>query len=677
MSIARTIDGRECAILVHPDGTVVTGTGTGGGGGTTSVWSASDAAATGMTLSNGGLTVTPPAGGWFSIRTSIGKTSGKLYVEIMGDGGWYNAGSLVIGLANASFAASSYLGSSDASGGVRDGVANYVSSFTSNYPSSLPAAPAGANSAVWGLAVDFTAGKVWLSQQNTWSNGSDPAAGTAPILSFTPATVGALFAALSFTGVTASYTLQSTAASQKYAPPSGFTAWDAPVTPPPTTSVWSSSDATANAMTLSNGGLTVTQTSASFKSVRTSTSKTSGKLYVEFLANQSTPGDTIGYGLASSGFDPTNFIGSSVYSGGAYNTANHVSAGFVSNYAMSQGQTTGDVWALSIDFTAGNIWLAQNNVWVNSSNPATGTLPIISFTPATVGALFAALTLYATSAAETWTLQSTAASQKYAPPSGFSAWDSAVPTHSPQALAYLARTVGGDEGGNGANIATLIDGLVSDGVWAKLDALYVLAQQNQSDALLNLVGTSYTLTGGSLETIAPFIAPFTTYRGFHNFTSSMDTGFNALSAPSPHLTLNDGSIGVWIYDAADTNMQMGTQTSTAGNINIGANFGGSGTYYCQISPGASVGAPTPGTKGWFSGDKLSATSAVLYWNGASLGSKTQTTVPFDGVNIHLGGSDAATVSGLSAAFIGGSLGAAGQLALYNRLRTYMTAIGVP
>ena len=93
-----------------------------------------------------------------------------------------------------------------------------------------------------------------------------------------------------------------------------------------------------------------------------------------------------------------------------------------------------------------------------------------------------------------WTLQSTAASQKYAPPSGFSAWDSAAPTHSPQALAYLARTVGGDEGGNGANIATLIDGLVSDGVWAKLDALYVLAQQNQSDALLNLVGTSYGLT---------------------------------------------------------------------------------------------------------------------------------------------------------------------------------------
>ena len=76
---------------------------------------------------------------------------------------------------------------------------------------------------------------------------------------------------------------------------------------------------------------------------------------------------------------------------------------------------------------------------------------------------------------------------------------SAAPSHSAEALAYLARTVGGNEGGNGANIATLIDGLVSDGVWAKLDALYVLAQQNQTDALLNLIGTSYGLTSVGLE----------------------------------------------------------------------------------------------------------------------------------------------------------------------------------
>ena len=47
---------------------------------------------------------------------------------------------------------------------------------------------------------------------------------------------------------------------------------------------------------------------------------------------------------------------------------------------------------------------------------------------------------------------------------GGSAPVASAPAHSSQAVAYLARTVGGNEGGNGANIATLIDGLVSDGV---------------------------------------------------------------------------------------------------------------------------------------------------------------------------------------------------------------------
>ena len=65
----------------------ISGWGGSGGGGpppVTSVWSAADAAANGMTLSNGGLTVTPAqlAQVLNTIsRATISKTSGKLYVE--------------------------------------------------------------------------------------------------------------------------------------------------------------------------------------------------------------------------------------------------------------------------------------------------------------------------------------------------------------------------------------------------------------------------------------------------------------------------------------------------------------------------------------------------------------------------------------------------------------------
>jgi microcystin-dependent protein len=57
-----------------------------------------------------------------------------------------------------------------------------------------------------------------------------PFGGISPFVTFTPATVGALFPAMAFStsGSNGVWTLQSTAASQKYAPPSGFKAWDAP-----------------------------------------------------------------------------------------------------------------------------------------------------------------------------------------------------------------------------------------------------------------------------------------------------------------------------------------------------------------------------------------------------------------------------------------------------------------
>ena len=187
------------------------------------------------------------------------------------------------------------------------------------------------------------------------------------------------------------------------------------------TSVWSASDAAANGMTLSNGGLTVTGLAGN-KSIRNSISKTTGKLYVEFLVNVASGGSEV-FGLGSTGFNVGSYLGSSVYSGGTQpgTNSNYVSSGFVSNYNPgSVAPLANDVFALAVDFGSGNVWTARNNVWSNSSNPATGSLPIMTFTPSTVGALFAALGSNISSG--TYTLQSTPASQKYAPPSGFSAW---------------------------------------------------------------------------------------------------------------------------------------------------------------------------------------------------------------------------------------------------------------
>ena len=249
--------------------------------------------------------------------------------------------------------------------------------------------------------------------------------------------------------------------------------------------------------------------------------------------------------------------------------------------------------------------------------------------------------------------------------------------HSAEALAYLARTVGGDEGGNGANIATLIDGLVSDGVWAKLDALYVLAQQNQTDAMLNLVGTSYGLTSGLLRP-GPRALTFAPYVGFSGFVSGLDTGFNPTTAPSPHYVQNSASYGVWVYAfAAGNSFPIGAiYPNTVMYDNLG------GTFYVSVNGlGVATGIPSTITKGLLAGDRASATAVVPYQSGVAGASDVQTSAAISNNSFLIGyahgGVGNPSTNTLSAAFIGASLGAAGQLALYNRLRTYMSSVGVP
>ena len=203
--------------------------GSGGGGPppVTSVWSADDAAAGGMTLSNGGLTVTGSgAAGWGSIRSSISQTAGKLYVEFkVGVANPADAGhQMMLGLASSGFSVNNYLGSNNYSFGVViDFGTLYASAGFSGIGSSLLSTGLAVNDVLM-AAVDFGSGKVWLGINNVWSDGN-PSAGTGPTQNFTLATVGALFPTIAFNGATGVVTLQSTAASQKYAPPSGFTAW--------------------------------------------------------------------------------------------------------------------------------------------------------------------------------------------------------------------------------------------------------------------------------------------------------------------------------------------------------------------------------------------------------------------------------------------------------------------
>ena len=184
-----------------------------------------------------------------------------------------------------------------------------------------------------------------------------------------------------------------------------------------------------------------------------------------------------------------------------------------------------------------------------------------------------------------------------------------------EAAAYLGRTTGGTEGGNAANITTLICGLVADGVWSNLDAFYVLAQQNAADSLLNLVGASYALTKVGSPT-------FTSYVGYGGFSVSnyLNTAFNSTTATSPHYTQNSVNFGVWAYainNEAGTSAQIGSGPGAAviaNNLNI---------FYYQVNDiGSASGAPGT-TKGVVAAERTNSTTTYYYQNGSATAPFTQ------------------------------------------------------
>ena len=90
-------------------------------------------------------------------------------------------------------------------------------------------------------------------------------------------------------------------------------------------------------------------------------------------------------------------------------------------------------------------------------------------------------------------------------------------------------------------------------------------------------------------------------------------------------------------------------------------------------------SPTTITKGLFAVERLDGVNVHPYQNGVSPGAIANASSLEPNHSFWVGGgtADGFTAQTLSAAHIGGSLGATLELALYNRLRTYMTAVGVP
>lgn len=180
----------------------------------------------------------------------------------------------------------------------------------------------------------------------------------------------------------------------------------------PATTTWNPADAGAG-LTFTNGNRTVTHgAETGFQTVRTTTARTSGKLYAEvgFLYPARFTQD-YAFGLYGGSEDLAQRIG---ITGVCVTDTGNVQA-YGSNAGPNVGSfSTTDIAQIAVDFGARLVWFGRNGTW--SGNPAAGTGGISIST----GALFLAGTTWAPS--EKVGLNCGQDPFAYALPSGFSQW---------------------------------------------------------------------------------------------------------------------------------------------------------------------------------------------------------------------------------------------------------------
>ena len=244
-----------------------------------------------------------------------------------------------------------------------------------------------------------------------------------------------------------------------------------------------------------------------------------------------------------------------------------------------------------------------------------------------------------------------------------------------QATTFLARTSGLDSTHQGY-YTTLICGLVTDGIWNKLDVLYVFATSSSSNALLNLISTSYTATANGSPT-------FTAYAGFTgsngSTTVNLDTGFTPSTAGGNY-TQNSASYSVW--SAANTSSAlspMGVQSGSTSDLF--PRYSSDGNTYMRINDsGASGGVATATANGQYIAVRSGASTQAGYKNGSSVGITSVASAALASTSFPiLGEKISGVVSGaayqIAMASIGGAFTSTDATNFYNLERAYLTSVG--
>lgn len=257
------------------------------------------------------------------------------------------------------------------------------------------------------------------------------------------------------------------------------------------------------------------------------------------------------------------------------------------------------------------------------------------------------------------------------------------PSFEPEALALFARMSSAPTAERAALMNALIRSLKTGGVWAKLDALYVMAAADAQAARLNWVGDTYNLSTVNSPT-------FTADRGYAGNGSSayLETGFNPFSAVGAKYTRDSAHLALWDRTdraASGTSIEIGLFSGTAFQSHINTRFTGD-TFLGRVNQAVSgqMSAAVTSSSGFHVASRTGASAQAFYKNGSLLSSNATASVSLASANdsypILAGktvGSAAFANSAdqLAAVSIGGGLTSGEQSTFYAAINTYLAAIG--
>jgi hypothetical protein len=227
----------------------------------------------------------------------------------------------------------------------------------------------------------------------------------------------------------------------------------------------------------------------------------------------------------------------------------------------------------------------------------------------------------------------------------------------------------------------LITGLKTDGLWTKLDRLWIFAQGTMSGALVDFVARSLATAVGT--------PTFTTNRGFISNGSAYINSLYTPSVNGVNFTLNSASVGCWVNNSrtVPTNNAAGISGQDATNSCQVAPlciFGATGELY-QINNGTlEIWTIPSDAQGFNFASRTASNLTTMYKNNTvgATGAGVSAGLPTQPLYICAQNNNGApqnwnALDTISCAVMGAGLNATDEGNLYARLRTYMTAVGVP